>query len=166
MFGGAQIYDAVQSGDDSQLAVTTAGVGGGALGAYGGAALGTMVFPGVGTGVGGVLGGILGSILGEEGMQALVDWFDGGKTDQEMERLLPPPSIAKPTEAGTTPSPPPAIALSQQLAITISPDFTNTADMETAIVQAMRNSTPELIQEFQAVLERVMQGMDYAQGSS
>lgn len=166
LLGGVQMLDAAQSGDSDQLAVTTAGVGGGALGAYGGAALGTMVFPGVGTAVGGVFGGILGSILGEEGMQALVDWFDGGKADQEMERLLPPPSITKPTETGTTPSPPPAIALSQQLAITISPDFTNTADMETAIVQAMRNSTPELMQEFQAVLERVMQGMDYAQGSS
>ncbi|MNF90016.1 hypothetical protein D3C84_725660 [compost metagenome] len=141
-------------------------MGGGALGAYGGAAFGTMLFPGVGTALGGVLGGILGSILGEEGMEALVDWFDGGKADQEMERLLPPPSIAKPADPGTTPSPPAAIALSQQLAITISPDFSNSTDMEAAIVKALRDSTPELIQEFQAVLDRVMQGMDYAQGSS
>ena len=142
LFGGAQIYDAAQSGDDSQLAVTTAGVGGGALGAYGGAALGTMVSPGAGTGVGGVLGRILGSILGEEGMQALVDWFDGGKADQEIERLLPPPSIARPTEARTTPSPPQAIALSLQLAITISPDVTNTEDMETAIVNGHAQQYP------------------------
>lgn len=166
LFGGAQLYDAAQSGDNAQLAVTTAGMGGGALGAYGGAALGTMVLPGIGTGIGGVLGGILGSILGEEGMQALVNLFDGGKADQEMARLLPPPSLAKPTETGTTPAPPPAIALSQQLAITISPDFSNATELEAAITRAFRVSSPELLQEFQATLERVMQGMDYAQGSS
>ncbi|MGL4892714.1 MAG: phage tail tape measure protein, partial [Aeromonas veronii] len=72
LFGGAQIYDAAQSGDNDQLITTTVGVGGslagGAAGAYGGATLGTAFFPGIGTAVGGVAGGILGSILGEEGV--------------------------------------------------------------------------------------------------
>ncbi|KOY51696.1 hypothetical protein [Polaribacter dokdonensis] len=40
--------------------------GGGTTGAYGGAALGSLIFPGVGTVVGGLLGGIGGAILGRK----------------------------------------------------------------------------------------------------
>ncbi|OZG41549.1 hypothetical protein CAK78_12865 [Aeromonas sp. A35_P] len=179
LFGGAQIYDAAQSGDNDQLITTTAGVGGslagGAAGAYGGAALGTAFFPGIGTAVGGVAGGILGSILGEEGVKAITEgvmgWFNDGKNgaqndaDKEMERLLPP--MAKTTTTSTPTTPPPVqIALSHQLAISVTPDFTNSADIEAAIIQALRNSTPELVQELKDSLERVMQSMDYAQPSA
>lgn len=179
LFGGAQIYDAAQSGDHDQLITTTAGVGGslagGAAGAYGGAALGTAFFPGIGTAVGGVAGGILGSILGEEGVKAITEgvmgWFNddknGPKNDanKEMERLLPPMDKSATTSTPTTP-PPVQIALSQHLAISVTPDFTNAADIEAAIIQALRNSTPELVQELKDSLERVMQSMDYAQPSS
>lgn len=179
LFGGAQIYDAAQSGDNDQLITTTAGVGGslagGAAGAYGGAALGTALLPGIGTAVGGVAGGILGSILGEEGVKAITEgvmgWFNddknGPKNDanKEMDRLLPP--MAKSTTTSTPTTPPPVqIALSHQLTISVTPDFTNTADIEAAIIQALRNSTPELVQELKDSLERVMQSMDYAQPSS
>lgn len=179
LFGGAQIYDAAQSGDNDQLLTTTAGVGGslagGAAGAYGGAALGTAFFPGIGTAVGGVAGGILGSILGEEGVKAITEGvmglFNSDKSgpqndaDKEMERLLPPMAKSATTSTPTTP-PPVQIALSHQLAISVSPDFTNAADIEAAIIQALRNSTPELVQELKDTLERVMQSMDYAQPSS
>lgn len=179
LFGGAQIYDAAQSGDSGQLITTTAGVGGslagGAAGAYGGAALGTALLPGIGTAVGGMAGGILGSILGEEGVKALTEgvmgWFSDGKNgtkndaDKEMERLLPP--MAKSSATSTPTAPPPVqIALSHQLAISVTPDFTNAADIEAAIIQALRNSTPELVQELKDSLERVMQSMDYAQPSA
>lgn len=179
LFGGAQIYDAAQNGDNDQLITTTAGVGGslagGAAGAYGGAALGTALFPGIGTAVGGVAGGILGSILGEEGVKAITEgvmgWFSDDKNgpkndaDKEMERLLPPMAKSTTTSAPTT-QPPMQIALSHQLAISVTPDFTNAADIEAAIIQALRNSTPELVQELKDSLERVMQSMDYAQPSS
>lgn len=98
-------------------------------------------------------------------------WFNDGKNgapndaDKEMERLLPP--MAKSTTTSTPTTPPPVqIALSQQLAISVTPDFTNAADIEAAIIQALRNSTPELVQELKDSLERVMQSMDYAQPSS
>lgn len=179
LFGGAQIYDAAQNGDSDQLLTTTAGVGGslagGAAGAYGGAALGTMILPGIGTGIGSIGGGILGAILGEEGVKAITEgvmgWFSDGKNgaqndaDKEMERLLPPMAKSATTSTPTTP-PPVQIALSHQLAISVTPDFTNAADIEAAIIQALRNSTPELVQELKDSLERVMQSMDYAQPSS
>ncbi|AUZ76223.1 MULTISPECIES: phage tail tape measure protein [Aeromonas] len=179
LFGGAQIYDAAQNGDSDQLITTTAGVGGslagGAAGAYGGAALGTMILPGIGTGIGSIGGGILGAILGEEGVKAITEgvmgWFSDGKNgtqndaDKEMERLLQPMAKSATTSTPTTP-PPVQIALSHQLAISVTPDFTNAADIEAAIIQAMRNSTPELVQELKDTLERVMQSMDYAQPSS
>jgi outer membrane lipoprotein SlyB len=59
---GVDIAQGVISGDSKAVA-SSAGM---LVGSYAGAALGTMIFPGVGTAIGGYLGGIAGSILGEK----------------------------------------------------------------------------------------------------
>lgn len=177
LIGGAQIYDAAQSGGTNELITTTAGVGGGlaggAAGAYGGAALGTMFFPGIGTAIGGAAGGIIGSILGEEGVKAITEgvlsWFNSDGQDdpnKEVERLTSYTSKEGSGASQTAAPPPIQLNLQHQMAVTVSPDFTNAADIEAAVIQALRNSTPELVQELKDSLERVMQSMDYAQPST
>ena len=63
---------AIIAGDDprdvkiQKVAEALGGLGGGTLGAIAGSALGTMIFPGVGTVAGGLLGGFGGAFFGEE----------------------------------------------------------------------------------------------------
>lgn len=54
-------------------AVNVVGAGTGAIGSWGGAALGTLLLPGIGTAVGGVLGGIGGGMIGSFGSKKALD---------------------------------------------------------------------------------------------
>lgn len=84
------VMDAVELGsafkaDGNQIGESTgraaSGIGGAALGGWGGAAagaaIGTAIFPGVGTVVGGVIGGILGGVGGDAAGKGM---FDGIKS--------------------------------------------------------------------------------------
>lgn len=62
--------DLLNSAKNIGLDVTGVG-GGGFLGAQGGAALGTLLFPGVGTVIGGVVGGVVGAFFGKKGTDAI-----------------------------------------------------------------------------------------------
>jgi hypothetical protein len=90
------------------------------------------------------------------------------KEDAELERLIPPAALRAPTQDAPTSTasavPPIQIALTHN--VTVSPDFTNGVELEGAMTRVLRNSSPELMQELQSTLERMMQGMDYAQPSS
>ncbi|MGY4028143.1 phage tail tape measure protein [Aeromonas rivuli] len=177
VLGGMEAYDAAQRGDTKGAVTIAAGEGGaiagGLAGAYAGGALGTLIAPGVGTAVLGFAGGILGSLAGEDVVESLtaqvMDWFGGDDgPDKEIERLVPPAALRSPTQDAPTSTasstPPIQIALTHN--VTVSPDFTNRMELEGAMTRVLRNSSPELMQELQSTLERMMQGMDYAQPSS
>lgn len=90
------------------------------------------------------------------------------KEDAELERLIPSAVLRAPAQDAPTSTasaaPPIQIALTHH--VTVSPDFTNGMELEGAMTRVLRNSSPELMQELQSTLERMMQGMDYAQPSS
>lgn len=90
------------------------------------------------------------------------------KEDAELERLVAPPALRPPAQEAPRTSvastPPIQIALTHN--VTVSPDFANSTDLEGAMTRVLRSSSPELMQELQSTLERMMQGMDYAQPSS
>jgi hypothetical protein len=90
------------------------------------------------------------------------------KEDAELARLIAPPALRAPTQnvpsSAASSAPPIQIALTHN--VTVSPDFANGAELESAMTRVLRNSSPELMQELQSTLERMMHGMDYAQPSS
>ncbi|MGB4100530.1 MAG: hypothetical protein WBK91_01280 [Alphaproteobacteria bacterium] len=86
---------------DYRGATTKLAAGGGALGgAYAGAALGTMIFPGFGTFLGGVGGGIAGYFLGEKGGEMTYDAVVApdatSRTAAAAGKTLPEPTIDEP----------------------------------------------------------------------
>lgn len=110
--GAYESIDALMSGDTrSALGAVGRAVGGG-LGGAGGAALGTMALPGIGTAAGGLAGATAGSAGGEALLTKLYDWLAGesGKKDEPakvegtlgLELRLPPGFGAVMTNSQTT----------------------------------------------------------------
>lgn len=77
---GYEAYNDFSSGDNKGGAEAIGGGVGSLGGAWGGAALGTAIFPGVGTVIGAILGGLGGDWLGRELTGGAFDMFDNGTT--------------------------------------------------------------------------------------
>ncbi|MCF8491354.1 MAG: phage tail tape measure protein [Rhodospirillum sp.] len=85
VLAAGQMADAAMSGDGKTMAQTAGGLGGGMVLGAGGAALGTMILPGIGTVVGGGLGYMAGEIggseLGGELYDVISEWFSDNKPE-------------------------------------------------------------------------------------
>lgn len=77
---GYEAYNDFSSGDNKGGAEAIGGGVGSLGGAWGGAALGTAIFPGVGTVIGAIIGGLGGDWLGRELTGGAFDMFDNGTT--------------------------------------------------------------------------------------
>ncbi|MCL9783673.1 phage tail tape measure protein [Vibrio sp. S4M6] len=79
--GSIGLVNAINNGNASDIGGTAGDLVGGMGGAAAGAALGSMILPGIGTVVGGLLGGIGGSSAGDWIGTQIGGWFGSNKTD-------------------------------------------------------------------------------------
>lgn len=160
-------YDAwndYQKGDMKGVAGDVVGTGGGILGGMAaGAALGSVV-PGIGNAVGVLVGGLAGSELGSKLGRELYSWWNDepdNDADKQLQALTPgTETLASPQGEGL---PPIELSFAPQIAIhamSAAPE-----EISKSVEDALRQSTPELIQALQYALEQVMNGNDHLRPS-
>jgi gas vesicle protein len=169
--GGLSAYDDYQKGDMRSAAGDVGGtLGGMGAGAAAGAAVGSVV-PVIGTAIGGVVGGALGYWGGDKLGESLYDWIKGDddkhdNSQQQMQTMvnnLPSnQDLTTSTDGGYVPN----VQLSFNPAIKIDAMTANPDDISKALAEALRQSTPEMMQQLEDTLAQLMLNNDHQRPSN
>lgn len=130
------------------------------------------VVPVIGTAIGGVVGGAIGYWGGSKIGDALYNWWnddDGKKQDTSQQRLqaqvdnLPSGDDLSTTVGGGTL---PTVELNFSPQISIQAMTANPEDISKALIDALREATPDLMQQLQNTLADLMLANDHQRPSN
>lgn len=162
--GGYDAWNDYQKGDMKGVAGDVAGTGGALAGAAAGAAAGSIV-PVFGTAIGALIGGAIGEWGGDKIGEGLYSWLSGDKStdaDKQLQALTPGTDSLSSAQGGEG-LPPVEFTFSPQIeiqALSAAPE-----EISKSIEDALRQSTPELMQALQYALEQVMNSNDHLRPS-
>lgn len=163
-FGAYDAWNDYQKGDMKSVSGDVGGTGGALAGAAAGAAAGSIV-PVFGTAIGALIGGAIGEWGGDKIGEGLYSWLSGDKStdaDKQLQALTPGTDSLSSAQGGEG-LPPVEFTFSPQIeiqALSAAPE-----EISKSIEDALRQSTPELMQALQYALEQVMNSNDHLRPS-